>query len=313
MNHYIIGSKYGNKDGTYDDKLPEMIEQQVVATGFNWGDDMCHLVGTGHPSVVKYLKNKSEPKESYTALKHFLNLKPGDLIAVKIHSSPSGKKARLLIGAYAVVKGSNSPSYKYSDKLGHTIAVDYIETDLKYELPLGYGLTVHKILDIDRVRTIFGFYSDLLPNIESLSYKNELQLRKTTNIEVSGSSGYIVSRAHNKIQNALIKKLESIYGIYCIKPEKEFADVRVELKDKIIIFEVKSSLSADNCIRQAVGQILNYGWKLKRKTNKAIEYVIVGPADVDRSEDGFLSYIQHSTTEPLSYIQVCIDDLNPEF
>ncbi|WKE66984.1 hypothetical protein PVT67_07035 [Gallaecimonas kandeliae] len=302
MNYYIIGSKYGNQNDGFDDVFPLMLEKGVISTGFNWGEDMCDFVGKKHEVIISHLKTKSESKESYSTLKYFLNLMPGDLIAVKIHSAPSGKQARLVIGAYAIVKGIDAPVYKRCDELGHTIEVDFIEAGLEYELPFGYGQTIHKVDDLNRIKPIFGYYSN-----EATRQDHEdssFSLKTTEDVVVEATAGYISSRAHNKIQNLLTIELAEKYGPEFVKIESNFIDVLVELEDRFILFEVKSSFSAERCIREALGQIMQYGHNLKKKSGKIIEYVVVGPVSVDDSEDSFYTYVANAISEPFAYKQV---------
>lgn len=302
MNYYIIGSKYGNQTDGFDDVLPSMLEKGVISTGFDSDKNMHDFVGKKHEIIIDYLKSKSASQESYSTLKHFLNLKPGDLIAVKIHSAPSGAQARLVIGAYAIVKGLDKPIYKHCEELGHTIEVDFIETNLDYELPFGYGHTIHKVEDHDRITSIFGYYSDELA--ESVDESKELHFKNTDTVKIESSAGYVLSRAHNKIQNLLITNLAEIYGSERVKVEQNYIDVLVELDDKFIIYEVKSSFSANHCIREALGQILQYGHDLKKNSNKTIEYVVVGPSNIDKSDDSFYRYVANSIEEPFSYQRV---------
>lgn len=302
MDYYIIGSKYGNQAKGFDDILPPMLEKGVIATGFNWNENMKEFIGESQTSIINHLKNKSETKESYSTLKHFLNLKPGDLVAVKIHSAPSGKQARLVIGAYAIVKGEDSPIYKHCDELGHTIEVDFIESGLDYELPFGYGQTIHKIESLERIKPIFSCYSNHI--VETSTAVQDISLKNTNEVIVESTAGYISSRAHNLIQNKLIIELSEKYGAERVAKEKHFIDVLVELDDKFILYEVKSSISANNCIREALGQIMQYGHTLETNTNKSIEYVIVGPSKVDDSDNSFYRYIVNTTNVPVTYHQV---------
>jgi len=302
MNYYIIGSKYGSQAEGFEDILPKMLDKGVIATGFNMYEDMRTFIGESQSNINNHLNNKSEGKESYPTLKHFLNLKPGDLVAVKIHSAPSRKQARLVIGAYAIVKGIDSPIYKHCEELGHTIEVDFIEKNLDYELPLGYGQTIHKIEDLERIELIFSYYSNHVAASHEANL--DLDLKNTDDVAVDATAGYIASRAHNIIQNKLIVDLSKKYGSACVKKEKNYIDVLVELDDKFILYEVKSSLSANQCIREALGQIMQYGHSLKKTSNKSIEYVVVGPSEVDDSDSSFYSYIANIIDAPVAYLRV---------
>lgn len=301
MKHFIIGSKYGNQRHGFKDILPLMLQKGVIATGFNSNEDMQCFLGQTYKSITTYLRERNEPKASCSTLRQFLNFKPGDLVAVKIHSAPSGKKARLVIGAYAVVKGVDTPIYKHCEELGHTIAVDFVETDLNYELPFGYGQKIHKIEDPKRIKSIFSYYAN--EDNEKLEMSSEVHLRKIDEVLVGSMAGYISSRAHNKIQNKLISELVRKHGSNSVQVETNFIDVLVELDDRFILHEVKSSLSADRCIREALGQMLQYGHTLKNTSDKLVEYVVVGPSPVNDSEVSYYSYISRILSVPFSYKQ----------
>ena len=297
-NYYVIGSKYGGNSNSFKDILPSMIKNNVIAVGFNFSEDMREFLGKPQNDIVKYLKAKNEPKESYSTLKHFLSLKPGDLIAVKLHSAPQGKRARLVIGAYAVVKGIEQPLYRHSAELGHTIEVDFIDTEINYEVPFGYGGTIHKIESVDRINAIFSHYAD------AASAVVETNIPDVTDVDdvlVSSSASYISRRVHNRIQKKLLNDLRNKYGVSAVKPEINYIDILVELEDKFIIFEVKSSLSAERCIREALGQILQYGSELSKTTNKTIEYVVVGPNTIDDSAESYYKFVLENISIPLSY------------
>ncbi|MBB1307961.1 hypothetical protein H5162_00675 [Pseudoalteromonas sp. SR41-8] len=297
-NYYVIGSKYGGNSNSFKDVLPLMIKSNVIAVGFNFSEDMSEFLGKSQNEIVEYLKNKNEPKESYSTLKHFLSLKPGDLIAVKLHSAPQGNRPRLVIGAYAVVKGIEKPLYRHSAELGHTIEVDFIDTEINYEVPFGYGGTIHKIESVDRINAIFSHYS------AEAATSEEVEVSDVTDIDdvlISRSARYISRRVHNRIQKKLLHELRNKYGISAVKPEVNYIDILVELEDKYIIFEVKSSLSAERCIREALGQILQYGSELSKTTNKTIEYVVVGPNTIDDSAESYYKFVVENISIPLSY------------
>ncbi|MBD1584529.1 hypothetical protein [Pseudoalteromonas sp. S16_S37] len=304
MNYYIIGSKYGTHQQHYDDVMPKLLAKGVISTGFHWEEDLSEWVGKEQRLIAQYLKEKSEPKNACYTLKHFLNLKPGDLVAVKVHSSPSRKQARLVIGAYAIVKGDKAPIYKHCEELGHTIEVEFIETGLEYEQPLGYGLTIHHIKGEQRIKQIFGYYSNLsdLKKQETRCYAEFF--KNTDDIEVSVTATYIQKRTHDKIQNVLLAQLYEQYGYDKVKPEFRNIDILVELADKFIVYEVKSSVCANRCIRDALGQIMQYGHDLQNAFRKAVEYVVAGPSAVDDTQGSYYSYIKNTLTHPFCYLQV---------
>lgn len=156
MDYYLIGSKYG--DNRDEDVFPQMIKKNAICVGFYW-DNLSKLVGKSEGEIIDYLSKRGEKSNSYSALKYFLNLKEGDLIAIKRTGSPVGKKARLNICGYAIVKKNEDKIYEFdSEDLGHLIYVDFREVNLDKELELGYGRTIHKLKKIDHIKKIFGAY-----------------------------------------------------------------------------------------------------------------------------------------------------------
>lgn len=300
MGYYIIGSKYGDTKNGYTDIFPDLLKKGVVAVGFDSEESMLDLVGLGETKVSGFLKGKGASQYSISALKRFLNLKPGDIIAVKRHSSPKGKQPRLVIGAYAVVKGNDSVSYKHCTQLGHTIAVDFIDSNLDLEFALGYGLTIHEITNSEHVNDVFSPYSI----VENEYLISDPKLKNTSEVLVKSNATYIQTRLHNRIQNALVAMLQENNYAVNVKVEENYIDVSIELDDEIILYEVKSSKSADNCIREALGQILKYGWNLKKSTIKPIRYVIVGPSAIGDDPNSYLSYIQENFKEKIEYLHI---------
>ncbi len=102
QNYYLIGSKYGENNDK--DIFPYMVERSAVSVGFAWDYDLSKWLGKPETEIIDYLLKKGENSTSYSTIKLFLNLKEGDLIAVKSSGSPIGKKPRLIICGYAVVK-----------------------------------------------------------------------------------------------------------------------------------------------------------------------------------------------------------------
>ncbi len=79
-NYYIIGSKYGR----HDDKYPEMLDIDAVSIGFSRQFDMSDWYGASEMSIIEYLRSLEQDKTAYYNLKLFLNIRPGDLIAIKV-------------------------------------------------------------------------------------------------------------------------------------------------------------------------------------------------------------------------------------
>lgn len=99
----------------------------------------------------------------------------------------------------------------------------------------------------------------------------------------------LITNEHNKIQNALYKKLVSRFTKKAVKMEKNFIDVRVEIENKVIFFEVKCAASANLCIRMALGQVIEYAFKDNTQKEKVI--VIYGNQKPNNDEDAYISQL----------------------
>lgn len=90
QNYYLIGSKYGSED-----IFPYMVERSAVSVGFAWDYDLSEWLGKPETEIIDYLSQIGENSNSYSALKLFLNLKEGDLIANKEHGVSNREKTTI--------------------------------------------------------------------------------------------------------------------------------------------------------------------------------------------------------------------------
>lgn len=165
-NYYIIGSKYG--DNNDEDVFPEMFDKSVVATGFAISYNLKDKLGKKQKDIVDHLKNLNEPANSYNCLKKFLNIKPGDLVAVKGSGSPKGSNAFLsIIGIGEVV--DEKVYYEHDPSgLGHTIKVNWIAAPVYKEFEMGYGQTLHKLTNEEHIAEIFDADYEVVTQMGSL-------------------------------------------------------------------------------------------------------------------------------------------------
>jgi hypothetical protein len=173
-NYYIIGSKYGDRNNI--DVFPEMEKQQVVSVGFARHLDLTDFYLSDDAEIKDYLKEQKENPNSITALKHFLNIKVGDKIAIKADGSPKGRKGFLsIVGICEVIANEEGQVYNYDPKgLGHTLNVKFIEIDYKeYEIG-GYGSTVHKLSITEHIKKIFGNTTNITKD-EKVNYRIRFQ------------------------------------------------------------------------------------------------------------------------------------------
>lgn len=296
--YYIIGTKYGRTD----DMLPLMLENEVVSTGFASELDLSDLVGIDEEGLRTELEQRmpEESGDAKSTLAKFLALRPGDLIALKSHSAPSGSRPRLVIARYAVVRGEGLPSYRRINELGHTIGVDFLAEQEHIEFPYGYGKTIHRLTDGDHIENIFEAYRTAVEDVTDANAGEANADKPTGSIEARSRGKYIMSRTHNHLQNALRKRLEAIYGEAAVAQEHNYIDLAVWLGTKTILVEVKSSPSPSTCVREALGQLLYYGSQLSCNPSQ-LRFVVAGPSEPTSADDKYVEYVRNLTGLPIVY------------
>jgi hypothetical protein len=302
---YLIGSKY-EENNDYD-MFPLMQEYNVVCTGFAWEYDLSYLYRAEEQNIVNELKDKKEEPKSYNALRQFLQLKPGDIVAIKSTGSPKAGKPFLEIVAYAVVVERDGIVYWHdTENFGHCINVQYINTDLKKQFALGgYGRTIHSITDKELINTLFNSYK----NASSSTVREKIKTRRRARTAAAsknitgqrrkGSGAYVTNPKHNKIQQLFKEHLETEFGQDSVHLEENNVDIKLFQHDSIIFYEVKPYDFAEDCIKSGLGQLLAYLFFDTDKRKKKIR--IVGPYPPDEYEKNFISFLKENLTFDFEY------------
>lgn len=128
-------------------------------------------------------------------------------------------------------------------------------------------------------------------------------------------SGYevgakIIHLRHEDIKNKLVKFLKKEFGKKQIFQESFLGKCRVDVlsknkKNEYFIYEIKSYDSATACIREAVGQLLEYYKIAKEKQLNIKKMYIVGPCDCD---EVFLEIINHMCNNMFKYLKIDIHE-----
>lgn len=291
-NFYILGTKYGDKNN--QDVSKYLPEKEAVSIGFAWSTDLSKYYNGNFTELNALLKNNGEKPSTIAQVKKFLSLKPGDLIALKSTGSPKGKIANLEIIGYAVVVQRNGIVYRHDPEkfplgLGHLINVDFLELDIERKLQLGYGQTVHKLINVNHIDLIFGDYSKVLSqnNITSSGTKK----KNTLETVVTVSANFIRKAIHNKIQQGVYEKMVTLFGEDAVKMEENFVDIIFTTDEFTELIEVKPYHSATYCIREGLGQLLSYHQK-HYQNRKKVHLVIIGRNKPNSADKDFIEFIQ---------------------
>lgn len=155
--------------------------------------------------------------------------------------------------------------------------------------------------------------SDLLKNTTSITNSSGVyRFKSGHNPTKTGSlnSSYTVTVAnkvllHKEIQEHIFKQLAKEYGEERAGTEVSTGNgtsIDIVLKDegnKDIFYEVKTSGNAQKCIREALGQILEYS--LYPEKFLCSKMIIVGPSEPNSSVKKYLAHLRDSTKLPVFY------------
>jgi hypothetical protein len=305
ISYYLIGSKY--EDSPNYDMFPLMEEYSVVSTGFAWKEDLAHLYRAKEKTIVDELKGNGEPSKSYNALRQLLQLKPGDIVAVKSTGSPKGSVGFLEIIAYGVVVERENKVYWHSpDIFGHCINVQFITTGLHRQFNLGgYGRTIHSITEQTLIDTLFEGYKKGNSTIIRQKIKKRRRTRKASasknmaRQKRKGSQPYVTNPKHNQIQQLFKEYLEGEFGSENVQLEENNVDIKLLQPGFITFYEVKPYDFAEDCIRGGLGQLLSYSFFDTDKRKKKIR--IVGPFPPEEDERELITYLKKSLEIDFDY------------
>ena len=172
--------------------------------------------------------------------------------------------------------------------------------------------------DFDRLLTLykyveFGMSDFPIPNDTSdFTFRPGRRLDNSERrywTEAMRETGRIeVSLRHRQIQEALYQELRAELGNYVEAEYSDGADGRVDLiaqrGDDLEFYEIKIGPSARLCIRQALGQLMEYGfWPGAAGPAKLF---VVGEPPLDGKAEKFLQSLREKFKIPIYYRQVVI-------
>ncbi len=147
---------------------------------------------------------------------------------------------------------------------------------------------------------VSGAMDAALPKWRGRAGSTSLPEQKERQRYVSGGwSTY--SPEHARIQEALKARLVKEYPHANILFEKDFVDVVAQTDDELLLFEVKSDLSPLAVIRQAFGQLLEYGFHPCRNHELSPRLVIVGRGQLEGADREYFELVKSRFRLPIEY------------
>lgn len=124
----------------------------------------------------------------------------------------------------------------------------------------------------------------------------------------SAITGTEYSPEHVKLQNALCKWLKAEHKNANVEYEKDYVDLTLREAGRTTFFEVKTAITAKGCIREAMGQLLEYGHYADK--SKADRLVVVGAANGTPKDAKYLAHLRDLYRIPIGYRSWSWDSLS---
>lgn len=118
-----------------------------------------------------------------------------------------------------------------------------------------------------------------------------------------------VSLRHNLLQQRLVADLQDAHGYHNVGveqgPGRARIDVVVKATDGWWFYEIKTAATARGCIREAIGQLLDYSYWPGRIPPTRL--IVIGEPPLDTDAEAYLKVLLQRFDIPLSYEQLCFD------
>jgi hypothetical protein len=109
---------------------------------------------------------------------------------------------------------------------------------------------------------------------------------------------------HNLLQEALYQLLASKYGKDNVRTEQPsgvgtLIDMVVKMKDEYWFYEIKTALTPRACLREAIGQLLEYGfWPGAQEPTR---FIVAGETPIDKDGQEYLNRLRKRFSFPIGY------------
>lgn len=111
---------------------------------------------------------------------------------------------------------------------------------------------------------------------------------------------------HVRLQNRVYDLLVDHYGVGVVFYEKGYVDLSIESANCTVLIEIKTASTAKRCMREAIGQLLEYAHYPNTKKN--CDFVIMGDAPMTGKDESYLEFLRRQYNLPLHYSQYVWQD-----
>lgn len=111
----------------------------------------------------------------------------------------------------------------------------------------------------------------------------------------------VVDLAHTRMQTRLYESLCKDFGSHSVHFEDHFVDLKVSNESDVIFYEIKTCTSVKQCVRQAIGQLLEYAAYPDQR--RASKWIVVGDAMATDDDKKYLAFMRSAYGLPVFYGQ----------
>ncbi|MBB1486792.1 hypothetical protein [Oceanospirillum sediminis] len=161
----------------------------------------------------------------------------------------------------------------------------------------------------DRLLPLYLFTETAGYEVFDKNHDNGFHFKAGCSIKASSTSSSLAEKElnillrHNDIQYKLYKELSVIYGKENVGTEVKVNGLSIDLvvkeDDEYWFYEIKTSSTAKACIRQALGQIMEYSYWPGHQQAKKL--VIVGEVMATEEETKYLEFLRNEFDIPIEY------------
>ena len=170
--------------------------------------------------------------------------------------------------------------------------------------------------DFDRLLPLYicvegGGRSDFLPRspIKNFNFYPGHTRKPSSTTATSRSQQHHVNLRHNDLQEKLYTKLVANYGKKNVGTNHHLpyggeVDVILKTQEGYWFYEIKTSPSPLQCIREAIGQLLEYSFRPEGQEAKRL--IVVGEGKIDAEGETYIQLLRERFGLPISYEQVSL-------
>lgn len=145
-------------------------------------------------------------------------------------------------------------------------------------------------------------------NKGKIAFKHGIRIPSKETMRIVHSKNYAINDLHNKLVLKLYDDLVTSYGAENVGTEISIGNRRIDVvvKNNSIydLFEIKTYETEEKCIREALGQILEYAYY--DNSDPIGKLVIVGPAPLSKEAEMYLKKLRETYNINIHYMNIQI-------